>query len=116
MDIIGTKGIARMTHDFKTAIVELHGVTQTHRLIQPYGGKNLDTLCKLFAESIETGRRSEALPEFRDAALASEYAWRFLRDAREHDLPAIGELETLRQIRERRRTMKDGYGLLRKHA
>lgn len=70
----------------------------------------------LFAESIETGRRSEALPEFRDAALASEYAWRFLRDAREHDLPAIGELETLRQIRERRRTMKDGYGLLRKHA
>ena len=52
----------------------------------------------------------------RDAALASEYAWRFLRDAREHDLPAIGELETLRQIRERRRTMKDGYGLLRKHA
>lgn len=87
-----------------------------HRLIQPYGGKNIDTLCKLFAESIETGRRSEALPEFRDAALASEYAWRFLRDAREHDLPAIGELETLRQIRERRRTMKDGYGLLRKHA
>ena len=79
-------------------------------------GKNIDTLCKLFAESIETGRRSEALPEFRDAALASEYAWRFLRDAREHDLPAIGELESLRQIRERRRTMKDGYGLLRKHA
>lgn len=35
---------------------------------------------------------------------------------REDDLPAIGELETLRQIRERRRTMKDGYGLLRKHA
>ncbi len=61
VDIIGTKGIARMTHDFKTAIVELHGVTQTHRLIQPYGGKNIDTLCKLFAESIETGRRSEAL-------------------------------------------------------
>ena len=71
-----------MTHDFKTAIVELHGVTQTHRLIQPYGGKNIDTLCKLFAESIETGRRSEALPEFRDAALASEYAWRFPRVAR----------------------------------
>ena len=116
VDIIGTKGIARMTHDFKTAIVELHGVTQTHRLIQPYGGKNIDTLCKLFAESIETGRRSEALPEFRDAALASEYAWRFLRDAREHDLPAIGELETLRQIRERRRTMSNGYGLLRKLA
>ena len=54
------------------------------------------------------------LPTFRDAAIASEYAWRFLQDARGHDLPAIGELETLQQIRERRRTMKNGYGLLRK--
>ena len=116
IDIIGTKGIARMTHDFKTAIVELHGVTQTHRLIQPYGGKNIDVLCKLFAESIETGSRSASLPTFRDAAKASEYAWRFLQDARKHDLPAIGELETLRQIHERRRTMKNGYGLLLKHA
>lgn len=26
-DIIGTKGIVRMTHDFQTAVVELHGVT-----------------------------------------------------------------------------------------
>ena len=59
IDIIGTKGIARMTHDFKTAIVELHGVTQTHRLIQPYGGKNIDVLCKLFAESIESGKRNQ---------------------------------------------------------
>lgn len=61
IDIIGTKGIARMTHDFKTAIVELHGVTQTHRLIQPYGGKNIDVLCKLFAESIESGKRNPSL-------------------------------------------------------
>ena len=91
-------------------------MTQTHRLIQPYGGKNIDTLCKLFAESIETGRRSEALPEFRDAAIASEYAWKFIHDARTHDLPAIGDLRTLQQIRERRRTMKNGYGLLRKRA
>ena len=51
-----------------------------------------------------------------DAGIASEYAWRFLQDARKHDLPAIGELEALRQIHERRRTMKNGYGLLRKQA
>lgn len=25
VDIVGTKGIVRMTHDFKTAVVELHG-------------------------------------------------------------------------------------------
>ena len=31
-DIIGTKGIVRMTHDFRTAVVELHGVNRTLRL------------------------------------------------------------------------------------
>ena len=31
-DIIGTKGIVRMTHDFQTAVVELHGVNRTLRL------------------------------------------------------------------------------------
>lgn len=116
IDIIGTKGIARMTHDFKTAVVELHGVTQTHRIEQPYGGKNIDVLCQRFAQSLETGLRHPALPTFRDAAIASEYAWRFLDDARRHDLPAIGTLEELEAIRERRRTMKNGYGLLRKRA
>ena len=44
------------------------------------------------------------------------YAWKFIHDARTHDLPAIGDLRTLQQIRERRRTMKNGYGLLRKRA
>ena len=75
VDIVGTKGIARMTHDFKTATVELHGVTQTHRIERPYGGKNIDVLCERFAQSIESGRRCEELPRFRDAAVASEYAW-----------------------------------------
>ena len=116
VDIVGTKGIARMTHDFKTATVELHGVTQTHRIERPYGGKNIDVLCERFAQSIESGRRCEELPRFRDAAVASEYAWKFIHDARTHDLPAIGDLRTLQQIRERRRTMKNGYGLLRKRA
>ena len=116
IDIIGTKGIARMTHDFKTAVVELHGVTQTHRIERPFGGKNIDVLCDLFAQSLETGVRNESLPSFRDAAIASEYAWRFLQDARTHDMPAIGDLGELEEIRDRRRTMKNGYGLLRKRA
>ena len=112
VDIIGTQGIARMTHDFKTAVVELHGVTQTHRLIQPYGGKNIDVLCRRFARSLESGERCRELPSFRDAAIASEYAWRFLEDARRNDMPSIGNLGELEAIRERRRTMKNGYGLL----
>lgn len=116
IDIIGTKGIARMTHDFKTAVVELRGTTQTHRIERPFGGKNIGTMYERFARSIESGVRDGALPTFRDAAIASEYAWRFLQDARKHDMPAIGTAEELEEIRDRRRTMKNGYGLLRKRA
>ena len=114
IDVIGTKGIARMTHDFHTATVELHGVTRTERIERPYGGKNIGVLCDLFADSVRSGVRRDELPHFRDAAIASEYAWRFLDDARQHDMPAIGDLKTLEEIRERRRTMTNGYGLLHK--
>ena len=67
-DIIGTKGIVRMTHDFRTAVVELHGVNRTLRLEKPFGGKNLDKLCNIMADSIERGnairdcRRCETRP------------------------------------------------------
>jgi len=112
IDIIGTEGIARMTHDFKTAVVEIHGVNQTIREERPFGGKNIDVLCNLFADSIESGKRHPGLPTLRDSAIASEYAWEFLENAKENDLPAIGEIHTLEKILERRRTMKNGYGLL----
>ena len=113
VDLIGTKGIARMTHDFKTAVVELHGVTRTERIEKPYGGKNIDVLCSLFARSILNGEPSPDLPRMRDSAVASGYAWKFLDDASAHRLPAIGNLETLEEIRQRRKTMTNGYGLLR---
>ena len=112
VDIIGTKGIARMTHDFKTAVVELRGVNRTERIEKPYGGKNIDVLCDLFADSIADNKLHPQLAIARDSAVASEYAWRFLEDARQHELPAIGNLETLEEIRERRRHMTNGYGLL----
>lgn len=114
IDIIGTEGIARMTHDFKTAVVEIHGVNQTIREERPFGGKNIDVLCNLFADSIESGTRHSNLPTLRDSAIASEYAWRFLDNANSNDLPAIGDIQTLEKILERRRTMKNGYGLLQK--
>lgn len=111
-DIIGTKGIVRMTHDFKTARVEMRGVTKTEILEKPFGGKNIDVLCDLFASSVESGVRDPRLPEFRDAAAASSYAWKFLDDAMANVLPSIGDNATLEAIRERRRNMTDGYGLL----
>ncbi|NDV80945.1 Gfo/Idh/MocA family protein [Bacteroides sp. 51] len=113
IDIIGTEGIVRMTHDFKTAVVELHGITQTIREERPFGGKNIDVLCNLFADSIDSGVRHPDLPTFRDAAMASQSAWEFLEDSKNKDLPAIGEEKTLEKILSRRRAMKNGYGLLK---
>lgn len=102
-----------MTHDFKTAVVELHGVTRTERIERPYGGKNIDVLCDLFARRILEGKLSPDLPPMRDSAIASGYAWKFLQDATMHALPAIGDNATLEEIRQRRRTMTNGYGLLK---
>lgn len=96
-DIIGTKGIVRMTHDFKTATVELHGVNRTLCLQQPFGGKNLDKLCKQMAASIRSGIRDNSLPSLRDSIEASHYAWSFLEDARHNCLPSIGNLQLWRK-------------------
>lgn len=113
IDIIGTKGIARMTHDFKTAVVELRGVNTTQKIEKPFGGKNIDVLCRKFAKSVRDGKADPGLPTFRDSAIASEYAWKFIEDALSHDLPSIGDNATLERIRERRRRMSNGYGLLK---
>ena len=112
IDIIGTKGIAHMTHDFQTAVVDVRGVNETLHIEKPFGGKNIDVLIERMANSIETGVRDSHLPPFKDSAIASKFAWDCLDDAAKHDLPAIGNLETLEQIRYRRRHMTDGYGLL----
>lgn len=112
IDLIGTKGIVRMSHDFKTAVVDLHGVTRTERIERPFGGKNIDMLIDRFADSIEKGRLDRRLPTLRDSAVASEYAKRFLDDSRRNRLPSIGDNQTLEQIRERRCNMTNGYGLL----
>lgn len=112
IDIIGTKGIARMTHDFKMARVELRGVNTTEIIERPYGGKNIDKLIDVMADSINSGRRSGRLPKFRDSAIASEFAWNALENARQNALPSIGNNRTLEEIRYRRAHMTNGYGLL----
>lgn len=112
VDIIGTKGIARMTHDFVTAKVDLRGVTRTELIEQPHGGKNIDKLVAEMADSIDSGKRNPKMPTLRDSAVASEMAWKMLADARTHDLPCIGTNDELVAIRERRRHLKNGYGLL----
>ena len=65
------------------------------------------------AESRICGNLGSRFPLSMESAIASQYGWTFLEDARRHDLPGIGDLQTLAEIRERRRHMKEGYGLLR---
>ena len=113
-DIIGTKGVIRMTHDFKTVTVELRGVTKTETVSRSHGGKNIYILCDEVADMILNGTTVQPIPSFRDAAVASEFAWKCLEDSRNNDLPSIGDNDTLIRIRERRASMTDGYGLLHK--
>lgn len=113
-DIIGTKGIARMYHDFHTAVLDMHGVSKTVKIEKPFGDKNLDVLLDLFSESISKGELHPDLPTIKDAVIASEYAWRFLDDANKNDLPTKGDKATLKQIIKRRSKLDEGYGLLRR--
>lgn len=114
VEVLGSKGIARMHHDFKNATVEIHGEKNTDTIVRPYGGKNIDSLIEHMADSIESGVRSPEMPTFRDSAIASEFAWNCLKDASKNDMPVKGTSEELERIHERRRTMTDGYGLLHK--
>lgn len=111
-DIIGTKGIVRMSHDFHTAVIDLRGVTKTERIEKPFGSKNIDILIDLFADSIRDGKLHPQLPKLRDSAIASNAAWNMLNDTWKHDLPAIGDQKTLDEILYRRAHMTNGYGLL----
>ncbi len=112
VDLIGTKGIVRMTHDFKTATVELRGTTKTLTINKPYGGKNIDVMIRKFAKSIREGKLDPTLATMRDSAVASTHAWEFLEDSWKHDMPSIGDEKTLEEIRYRRAHMTNGYGLL----
>ena len=112
VELLGTQGFCHMSHDFKRAWIDLHGVNVTEHIERPHGGKNIDVLLDQMAQSITTGQRHPEMPCLRDSAIASEIAWKMLENARCHEMPAIGNNDELEQIRERRRTMKDGYGLL----
>ncbi len=110
VDIIGTKGIARMTHDFKNATVELHGVTRTEKIVKNFGDKKLDVLVDVLARSIHAGRNL-GFPEVRDSVIASEMSWKMLEDAVRNGAPCIGSPKEMDEIMARRRTMTNGYGL-----
>ena len=89
VDVIGTKGIARMTHDFKTATVEMHGVTQTIVKTDVFKDKKVDIMIDVFARSILAGRNL-GYPTVEDSVIASDMAWKMFDDAVKNGAPFIG--------------------------
>ena len=110
VDAIGTKGVARMRHDFVTATVELHGVHRTVRRTAAFNDKKLDVMVDVFARSILAGKNL-GFPQARDAVIASEVSWAMLNDAVAHVPPVRGTPEEMQQILEHRRNLVNGFGL-----
>ncbi|MDR1414455.1 MAG: Gfo/Idh/MocA family oxidoreductase [Odoribacteraceae bacterium] len=110
VDVIGSKGIARTTHDYKTATVELHGVTRTVIKTGDFKDKQIDVMIDVFGRSILAGKNL-GFPTVRDSVIASDMAWKMLRDAEKNGAPCIGRPEEMDEILARRRAMTNGYGL-----
>jgi len=110
VDAIGTKGVARMHHDFTKATVELHGVHETFHKTAPFNDKKLDVMVDVFAKSI-MANKNLGFPEARDSVVASEVSWAMLNDAVANVPPVRGTAEEMQEIIEHRRRMINGFGL-----
>jgi myo-inositol 2-dehydrogenase/D-chiro-inositol 1-dehydrogenase len=110
VDAIGTKGVARMRHDFVDATVELFGVRKTLTKTAAFNDKKLDVMVEVFAKSILAGENL-GFPEARDSVVASEVSWAMVRDAMRNVPPVRGTPEEMKQILEQRRDMANGFGL-----
>jgi predicted dehydrogenase len=110
VDLIGTKGICRMHHDFIDATIEMHGINATVRKTGLFNDKKLDVMIDMFARSLAAGKNL-GLPSARDSTVASEIADRMLADAVAGEPPRIGTQREMRQILQHRRTLRSGYGL-----
>ncbi|HXX56349.1 MAG TPA: Gfo/Idh/MocA family oxidoreductase [Candidatus Nitrosotalea sp.] len=110
VDVIGTKGVARMKHDFVEATVELHGVNKTIRKTAPFDDKKLDVMVDIFGRSILAGKNLGA-PQARDSVIASEISWAMLKGAILNSPPVRGTEEEMLQILEHRSKMLSGFGL-----
>jgi len=110
VDVIGTKGICRMHHDFIDATIEMHGLHATVQKTALFNDKKLDVMVDIFARSIFAGKNL-GMPTVRDSAIASQVSWQMLNDAIANHPPVIGTKGDMRQILQHRRTLRSGYGL-----
>jgi predicted dehydrogenase len=110
VDAIGTKGVARMRHDFSTATVELYGVAETLHKTAPFNDKKLDVMVDVLGRSVLQGTNL-GFPRGRDSVIASEVSWAMLNDAIAHQPPVRGTPGEMQQILEHRRNLVQGFGL-----
>lgn len=97
LEVIGTKGVVRMQHDFNTVRIEFHGVNHTEVKEGPYGGKKLDVMCERFAQALDSGDTS-LLPTARDSVIASEVSQAMLDAASDDAAPCVGTPEEMDEI------------------
>jgi predicted dehydrogenase len=110
VDVIGTKGICRMRHDFRDATIECHGINTTLRKTALFNDKKLDVMCDVFARSILAGKNL-GLPTARDSAIASDVSWQMLDDAVKNQPPVKGTKKDMQAILQHRRSLRSGFGL-----
>jgi myo-inositol 2-dehydrogenase/D-chiro-inositol 1-dehydrogenase len=114
VDCIGTRGVARMRHDFKNATIEVHGTGRTLVKTAPFNDKKLDVMVDIFARSLIAGKNL-GFPTPRDSVIASEVAWAMLNDAVSHSPPAVGAPAEMEEILAHRRSLRTGFGLPVRH-
>lgn len=110
LEVIGTKGVVRMQHNFSMARIEFHGVTHTSAVEGLYGDKKTDVLCERFAEALDTGK-TDRLPSARDSVIASEVSQAMLDAATRGSSTSVGareEMEEILQWRSRERSRNQG--------
>lgn len=95
LEIIGTRGVVKMEHDFDTVQVHLHGHSRTEHPTGPYVGKKLDVMAHRLAASIRA--EEVTLPSARDSVIASRISWKMLEDAKK-DLSIFGDAKDLDRI------------------
>jgi hypothetical protein len=97
LEAIGTLGVVRYSHDFKTVKMECHGIGQTVRKEGPYGNKKIDVMVDVFARSLDAGKNL-GYPSARDSVIASRVAAEMVAQAYRSALPVKGSLADLQRI------------------
>jgi myo-inositol 2-dehydrogenase/D-chiro-inositol 1-dehydrogenase len=110
VDCIGTKGVARMRHNFIDATIECHGLNTTLHKTAAFNDKKLDVFVTNFAKSIHAGK-NVGVPQARDSVIASEVAWAMLHDAQKNTPPVKGSKKDIDEILKHRRSLRSGFGL-----